>query len=73
MVPDAPFPGTTEYFGDSSKVWMINFRVRDLDAMVAQLRAASVSVEVDLQSYPNGRYPACHALQPESRARRLRE
>jgi predicted enzyme related to lactoylglutathione lyase len=35
---------------------MINFRVRDLDAMVAQLRRARIEVEVDSQSYPNGRF-----------------
>ncbi len=52
----APFPETTEYFGDSNKTWMVNFRVRDLDAMVAQLRAAGISVEVDPQHYPNGRF-----------------
>jgi glyoxylase I family protein len=52
----APFPETTEYFGDVGKVWMINFRVRNLVAMVAQLRAAGVSVEVDPQPYPNGRF-----------------
>ena len=52
----APFPETTPYFGDSSKTWMINFRVRNLDVMVAQLRAAGVSVEVDQQCYPNGRF-----------------
>src|ERR1051326_5506493 len=32
-----PFPANTEYFGRESQQWMINFRVRDLDAMVAQL------------------------------------
>lgn len=52
----APFPETTEYFGDASKVWMINFRVRNLVAMVAQLRAAGISIEVDPQPYPNGRF-----------------
>jgi len=52
----APFPETSAYFGDASKVWMINFRVRNLDAMVAQLRAAGISVEVDQQHYPNGRF-----------------
>jgi glyoxylase I family protein len=30
----SPFPETTEYFGDSKQMWMVNFRVRDLDAMV---------------------------------------
>jgi glyoxylase I family protein len=52
----APFPETTTYFGDPNKVWMINFRVRNLVAMVAQLRAAGISVEVDPQPYPNGRF-----------------
>ena len=33
----APFPETTDYLGEAGKVWMINFRVRNLDAMVAQL------------------------------------
>jgi predicted enzyme related to lactoylglutathione lyase len=35
---------------------MINFRVRSLDAMVAQLQAAGIEVAVDPQSYPNGRF-----------------
>jgi hypothetical protein len=38
------------------KTWMVNFRVRDLDAMVAQLRGAGISVEIDQQRYPNGRF-----------------
>jgi len=42
-----PLPETTDYFGDPRKAWMVNFRVRDLDAMVAQLRSAGISVEVD--------------------------
>jgi hypothetical protein len=34
----APFPETTNYFGpDTTKAWMVNFRIRSLDAMVAQL------------------------------------
>ena len=35
---------------------MINFRVRNLGAMVAQLRAAGIYVEIDEQHYPNGRF-----------------
>jgi hypothetical protein len=35
---------------------MLNFRVRDLDKLAAQLRAAGIAVEVDPQSYPNGRF-----------------
>jgi catechol 2,3-dioxygenase-like lactoylglutathione lyase family enzyme len=56
----APFPETTEYFGDPGKSWMINFRVTDLDAMVPQLREAGITVEVDAQSYPNGRFARLH-------------
>ncbi|HYT24506.1 MAG TPA: VOC family protein [Candidatus Polarisedimenticolia bacterium] len=59
----APFPETTTYFGDGSKSWMINFRVRSLDAIVAQLRAAGISVEIDQQRYPNGRF--AHLNDPE--------
>jgi predicted enzyme related to lactoylglutathione lyase len=52
----APFPETTDYFGNAEKVWMINFRVRNLEAMVGQLRAAGLSVEVDPELYPHGRF-----------------
>lgn len=51
-----PFPANTDYFGSPERAWMINFRVRDLDAMVAQLRAAGLEVKVDDQIYPNGRF-----------------
>ena len=51
-----PFPETTDYFGDASRRWMVNFRVRDLDAMIAQLRGAGISVTPDPQEYPNGRF-----------------
>ncbi|MCI2399702.1 VOC family protein [Aliiroseovarius subalbicans] len=41
----APFPADTDYFGDPSKQFMLNFRVADLDGMVAQLEQAGVEVE----------------------------
>lgn len=52
----APFDESTDYFGSPDKVWVINFRVRDLDAMVEQLRAAGIAVDVDTETYPNGRF-----------------
>ena len=56
----SPFPETTKYFGDANKVWMINFRVHDLDKMVAQLRTAGIEVK-DPESYPNiGRFTRLH-------------
>jgi glyoxylase I family protein len=56
----APFPETTDYFGDPKKVWMVNFRVRDIDAMMVQLRAAGVAVAADPERYPNGRFARLH-------------
>jgi predicted enzyme related to lactoylglutathione lyase len=52
----APVPADTEYFGRDEQAWMINFRVRDRDAFVQQLRDAGVEVEVDPELYPNGRF-----------------
>ena len=52
----APFAHETDYFGNPDKQWMINFRVRDLNAMVAQLRAANVDISVDSEIHPNGRF-----------------
>ena len=39
---------------------MVNFRVRDLDAMTAQLRAAGIQVKIDATEYPNGRFARLH-------------
>jgi predicted enzyme related to lactoylglutathione lyase len=52
----APFPENTEYFGKKEQGWMINFRVRNLEAMAKQLRDLGLDVEVDPEVYPNGRF-----------------
>jgi glyoxylase I family protein len=49
--------------------WGVNFRVRDLDAMVAQLRAAGIEVEVDPEAYDYGRFAQLH--DPEGNAVQL--
>ncbi len=36
----ASFPADTDYFGTTGKPFMFNYRVRNLDAMLEQLRAA---------------------------------
>lgn len=56
----APFASDTSYFGNDKQMWMVNFRVRDLDAMIAQLRAAGIAVEPDAEVYPNGRFARLH-------------
>jgi len=59
----APFPQDSDYFGDPKKSWMINFRVRDLDAMMDQLTSAGIAVTADPKRYPNGRF--AHLRDPE--------
>ena len=52
----APFPADTEYFGPSGQQTMVNFRVRDLDAMLEQLRAAGVVVDERVEEIEFGRF-----------------
>lgn len=56
----APFPEGTDYFGDAKQAWMVNFRVRNLDAMAAQVLGAGIAIDVDAQQYPNGRFARLH-------------
>jgi predicted enzyme related to lactoylglutathione lyase len=56
----AAFPKDTEYFGNKHQSWMINFRVKDLAAMAAQLRASGIEVAVDPEIHPNGRFARLH-------------
>ena len=58
-----PFPEKTAYFGNDAKQWMVNFRVRDMDKMAAQLTAAGIEVKIDPKVYPNGRF--AHLSDPE--------
>ena len=41
----SPFSEDTDYFGRREQQWLINFRVDDLDAMMAALEAAGIAVE----------------------------
>src|ERR1044072_619051 len=41
----SPFAADTDYFAPSEKPFMINFRVTDLDALLAQLRSEGVEVD----------------------------
>jgi predicted enzyme related to lactoylglutathione lyase len=50
------FPTDTTYFGSGPAPFMFNYRVRNLDAMLAQLRAAGVSVEDRVEDQGYGRF-----------------
>ena len=47
----AAFEHDTDYLGSREQRVMINFRVRDLDAMLAQLRAAGADVDDEVQDH----------------------
>jgi predicted enzyme related to lactoylglutathione lyase len=59
----APFEKETEYFGRAEQGAMVNFRVRDLDAIRAQLRAGGATVSNEIREAPYGRF--CWATDPE--------
>lgn len=50
------FPADSKYFGSAQASLMVNYRVRDLDAMLEQLRAAGVLVEDRTEVYDYGRF-----------------
>jgi predicted enzyme related to lactoylglutathione lyase len=52
----APFPAETDYFGSRDQQSMVNHRVRDLDAILAQLRAAGVNVDDRVEEHEFGRF-----------------
>ena len=52
----APFAEDTKYFEPSTAPFMINFRVKDLRAMLAQLRAAGAAVDDKVQEESYGKF-----------------
>jgi glyoxylase I family protein len=59
-----PFPADTEYFGDKSQQFMINFRVEDLDSLLAELKANDVKI-VDAVEDQEGVGRFVHIEDPE--------
>ncbi len=53
-----PFADDTSYW-PAEKQSMVNFTVRDLDAMLAQLRAAGVEVDARVEEHEYGRFGWC--------------
>lgn len=59
----SPFKETTQYFEPSEKQFMINYRVENLEALVAELKTAGVTIVDEIQSYDYGKF--VHILDPE--------
>ena len=56
MTVFAHFPLDTSYFGDGPQQSMVNFRVDDLDALLAQLAEAGVRIDPKRDEYSFGRF-----------------
>lgn len=52
----SPFKEDTKYFEPSSKPFMVNFRVDDLDALLVALRGAGVQVDARIEESEFGRF-----------------
>ena len=59
----SPFPDKTKYFEPSSKDFMINYRVDDLEALVAALKEEGVTVLDNIATYDYGKF--VHTLDVE--------
>jgi len=52
----SPMPATTKYFDPSTSPFMVNYRVSDLHAMIAQLRAAGANVDEKIDESEFGKF-----------------
>ena len=50
------FPGDTKYFGEDGASFMINYRVKDLDAVLAALRKEGVKIAPKVEDTDYGRF-----------------
>jgi glyoxylase I family protein len=54
------FNHDTDYFGREAQQLILNFRVNDLAAMVAQPQEAGIEVNVDPETYLTGNFARLH-------------
>ncbi|NML21387.1 VOC family protein [Pseudoflavitalea sp. G-6-1-2] len=59
----SPFSDKTKYFEPSTKDFMINYRVDNLEALVAELKKEGVTILDEIESYDYGKF--VHILDPE--------
>lgn len=57
------FPETSSYFGKDSQQCMLNFRVEDLDGLLAHLQSLGVTICDEIEAYEYGRF--LHIEDPE--------
>jgi ketosteroid isomerase-like protein/catechol 2,3-dioxygenase-like lactoylglutathione lyase family enzyme len=52
----SPFPSDTTYFAPSTKEFMLNYRVDDLERLVVQLKEEGVTILDQIETYPYGKF-----------------
>jgi len=52
----SPFDENTKYFEPSTKDFMINYRVENLEALVAQLQSEGVTIADKIETYDYGKF-----------------
>jgi predicted enzyme related to lactoylglutathione lyase len=52
----SPFAESTKYFEPSTKEFMINYRVADLEALVEELKKEGVTIVDPVESYDYGKF-----------------
>ena len=60
----SPFENTTDYFNPSDKEFMINYRVENIEELVAELKENGVNVLDEIESFEYGKF--VHILDPEN-------
>ena len=58
-----PFEAKTTYFDPSKKDFMINFRVVNIEALIAQLQKDGIEILMDIETYEYGKF--AHIMDPE--------
>ena len=65
------FPETTKYFNPSTKPFMINYRVENIEALVEELKSNNVTIVDEITDSDYGKF--VHVLDPEGNAIELWE
>lgn len=60
----SPFDENTNYFQPSTKEFMINYRVSDIEALVSELKTEGVTILDEIETYDYGKF--VHLLDPEN-------
>jgi predicted enzyme related to lactoylglutathione lyase len=59
----SPFAETTKYFEPSTKEFMVNYRVANLEALVEQLKIEGVTIVDKIEAFDYGKF--VHIMDPE--------